>query len=234
MRAISLPIRVPDRADRGTPHPPFGPLLPGGTRRVWLWVGRRRILLAECGLEIPASSLPRPSPLVPNPSLRALSSPETRRAGQPRGMRLPAWSKAMKCDDGLSCSWEPRSSGPGSRPDASARLGDRVVVVSALGVLLPLLDQLVLEQGLEGLVLRLLLGVVAGRVGDAGELLRATCSGAERAWGRRPSWGPPSWSRLRPQPSSAPPSSRCPWQRSSSRSQPSLLRSSSVPCSSTL
>ena len=44
--------------------------------------------------------------------------------------------------------------------------------VLGLGMLLAPLDQLVLEQGLEGLVLRLLLGVVAGGVGDALELLK--------------------------------------------------------------
>jgi hypothetical protein len=49
--------------------------------------------------------------------------------------------------------------------------GDLVVVVSARAVLLALLHELVLEQGLEGLVLRLLLGVVADRVGMGSDLL---------------------------------------------------------------
>src|SRR5262249_9121969 len=71
-----------------------------------------------------------------------------------------------------------------------ARVGDLVVVVATLLVFRAPLDQLVLEQGLEGLVLGFLLGPVAGLIGVAGDplehlLLRLAQLGPGGLLGRR-------------------------------------------------
>ena len=103
----------PEIAGSGGPSPTSE----GGVRGEGRGVRKQRIPLAECGLEIPASPLPRPSPLLPGGHVRRRIRRRSRSTGPARSCgrgRYPVWrtrSRRVARRDARSL---PDRSGPSS------------------------------------------------------------------------------------------------------------------------